>query len=494
MRLRLTDEQKCAAATAATRVYIEAAPGSGKTTVAAERYGVIRYGGAANGRGTVALSFARSARGELERRVRRRWGTEATRWPHKVWTLDSLHWAIVTHLLKTGVIEWPGGHTDLIVVDSWRGHAGSRVLYPNSYQRVAALNAKRVTSRGVKVAETTFGYGNKAPFEKMLAAGICTHEEIRQLLSIAVQRRESQAAIRDYFANSTKAVIVDEIFDGNLVDLRIVYLAAEAGIPTTVIGDPWQALYDFRGARPELVPQLVKNLAFETFPVNQSFRFETAEMQALTGGLRAGDGATVLPGAAPETDVVLASHWDPLWQVSDCVLPFSFGQIGNRVDAAIGLLLDRVVTAHFAELSSVRPEAAVILDLEPDAVRLEAAVALNPVLDRLAGGTTADAAAALSMLRQALLSMGSKSVPKLAAAKEAERVERLRMLAQRLGRSDLMPGMTVHQAKGREWDKVGVHLTPTQAARVAAGLSQANSTDRLLYVALTRARQTVRLV
>jgi DNA helicase-2/ATP-dependent DNA helicase PcrA len=217
-------------------------------------------------------------------------------------------------------------------------------------------------------------------------------------------------------------------------------------------------------------------------------------MQDLTDRLRAGEGVTVDTGAASETDVVLASHWEPLWAASDLVLPFSFGQIGNRIDAAIGLLLRRVVTSHFGELSSFGPEAALILDLEPDVVRVEAATVFNPVLERLSGGTATDAEGALALLRRTLLDMESKTIPKLAPPKEAERVERLRRLAQRIGNADLVPGMTVHQAKGREWTNVGAHLTRGQQARVAAGLSQANETDRLLYVALTRAKRTVRLV
>jgi putative ATP-dependent endonuclease of OLD family len=84
MRLQLTEEQRVAATAADGRVYIEASPGSGKTTVAAERYGVSRYLAPGTGRGVMALSFARSARGELERRVRRRWGVDAMRWPHRV--------------------------------------------------------------------------------------------------------------------------------------------------------------------------------------------------------------------------------------------------------------------------------------------------------------------------------------------------------------------------------------------------------------------------
>ena len=52
-----------------------------------------------------------------------------------------------------------------------------------------------------------------------------------------------RANVTDFLQNTIKSLIVDEVFDGNLVDLRIVWLAAAAGVPTTLIGDPWQALY-----------------------------------------------------------------------------------------------------------------------------------------------------------------------------------------------------------------------------------------------------------
>ena len=57
-----------------------------------------------------------------------------------------------------------------------------------------------------------------------------------------------------------------------------------------------------------------------------------------------------------------------------------------------------------------------------------------------------------------------------------------------------MPGMTVHQAKGREWPVTGVRFTKSQIERLAGGLLEKNPDDRLLYVALTRARRAVRLV
>ncbi|MFI7519558.1 hypothetical protein [Micromonospora globbae] len=47
------------------------------------------------------------------------------------------------------------------------------------------------------------------------------------------------------------------------------------------------------------------------------------------------------------------------------------------------------------------------------------------------------------------------------------------------------------QAKGREWEAVGVCLTGTEKAALASGLDPLNSNHRILYVALTRARSTI---
>jgi len=413
MRLQLTDEQKRAAATSAQRAYIEAGPGCGKTTVAAERYGVLRFDGCSHAPGLVALSFARSARGELEDRVRRRWGSHALRWPHKVWTLDSLHRAILVHLLRTGQIAWPGGHTELTVHDSWRGQDGSRPLSPERpWRRVVRLNGRHVVSGTRAINEFGYGYTTKKPYEAMLAGGVCTHDEVRQILEIVVWNSELRPAVVEYLRTSMKALIVDEVFDGDRLDLAIVHLAAAADIPTTLIGDPWQALYEFRGARPELVAKIITTLSFDTLPVTQSFRFETPEMQQLARVLRGGEGVTVPAGAAGDVDVVLASWWKPLWGVADNVLPLAFGRINNRTDAAMAMLLERIVSGHFGHLPTRGPEAAMVLGLDPEIFRGDPGL-FAPVLDRLEGGTPAGARAALALLRATLTDMGSRPFRKM---------------------------------------------------------------------------------
>jgi DNA helicase-2/ATP-dependent DNA helicase PcrA len=491
MPLRLTKEQQRAAATTADRAYIEAGPGCGKTTVAAERFGVLRFDGCSPGPGLVALSFARSARGELEDRVRRRWGSHALRWPHKVWTLDSLHCAILVHLLRTGQLTWPGGQTELTVHDSWRGQDGSGSLTPDRpWRRVVTLNGRQVVSETRSVAEFGHGYTTKAPYETMLAAGVCTHDEVRQILEIVVWDGELRPAVVEYLRTSMKALIVDEVFDGDRLDLGIVHLAAAAGISSTLIGDPWQALYEFRGARPEIVATIITSLAFDKLPVTQSFRFETPEMQHLARVLRDGEGVTVPAGSTAAVDVVLASWWKPLWGVGDNVLPFAFGQINNRTDAAMAVLLEPLVSSHFGHVPTRGPEAALVLGLDPEILRGDPEV-FAPVLDRLEGGTPTGATAALALLRTTLTDMGSQPIRRMKEADEADRIEMLGALGRRIGRTHLIPGMTIHQAKGREWGNVGVHLLPNEAHRLAAGLAQERPSDRALYVAMTRAKRNV---
>ncbi|MFC9081324.1 3'-5' exonuclease [Streptomyces sp. NPDC057062] len=69
--------------------------------------------------------------------------------------------------------------------------------------------------------------------------------------------------------------------------------------------------------------------------------------------------------------------------------------------------------------------------------------------------------------------------------------DRLRL---RADASQLIPGLTAHQAKGREWNHVGVLLTDSERETLAAGLVKTREDHRTLYVALTRAKHATRRV
>ena len=123
--IQLTDAQVLAAAAPDRLVNIISAPGSGKTTIAAERYGYLRYQ-TSDLRGVLGLTFNRAAATELRERINRRWGANCIRPAHRVITFDHLHVDILTHLLSEGQLTWPGGITTLEVRDDYRGLAGFR--------------------------------------------------------------------------------------------------------------------------------------------------------------------------------------------------------------------------------------------------------------------------------------------------------------------------------------------------------------------------------
>jgi len=71
----------------------------------------------------------------------------------------------------------------------------------------------------------------------------------------------------------------------------------------------------------------------------------------------------------------------------------------------------------------------------------------------------------------------------------ANYTKRLDLIRSRvLGGKHLTLAMTVHQAKGREWDVVGLALNQEERMSLSAGLQRENESHRQLYVACTRAR------
>ena len=238
----LTDEQLIAAATAAPAVFLEAAPGSGKTTVAAQRFGALRFGrrlhaaGAVDTRPVLAVSFTRSATAELRQRVRRSWGPSALAWPHRICTLDTLVNDLLHDLLAGGLITWPAGHTQLDVKDSWKALVRHGF---GTAQRGAEVDAEGVvTVRVVRRYDYPRAVPEPIPMRVELAAGRCTHEDVRRILQRSLKDREDvRQRVRERLAKSVGALIVDEVYDANGLDLYLIRQVAMAGASVTVIGD-----------------------------------------------------------------------------------------------------------------------------------------------------------------------------------------------------------------------------------------------------------------
>lgn len=488
--VRLTPEQALAAAAQDRLVNIVSAPGSGKTTVAAERFGYQRHL-IGDARGVLGLCFNRAAVAELRVRVNARWGGGAISPPHRVMTFDHLHVELLHRLLDAGLVNWPNGLRELDVRDDYRGTPGFRFLTPpNNFRRVAVLDGRRnVVSVGRKVEQPTTGIGNVGAHRALLSAGVVSHDDVRNILLSAMVVDELREFASSWLTASFRALVIDEVYDAAILDLNVAFLAAEAGLDVTLIGDPWQALYKWRGATPDEVQRLLGATTdrFVEYQQPQSFRFVGDQMPELARALRNGEPISLPSGTSEQVDVALARTWRPLWSAGDNILPLSFRTIENATDAALNLLLD-VVTRGRLGVSSFGREAAIArLGLDRERFLAEQDRVFQPIVAGLrAGKAPADV---LDELRNAIRDLGVNRPRRLGAAAEIERIAQVARLAVRLAKDSVVPGLTVYQAKGREWERVGVVLTRAQRALLTTGLHELDDEHCVVYVALTRAKR-----
>lgn len=480
----LTAEQARAAGSMDAYTYIEAAPGSGKTTVAAERFGVLRFSPASDDRAVVAVSFTRSATAELGQRIRRRWGPSALAWPHRVATFDAVLCDLVTYLLRRGLLRWPGSHEELIVHDTWKVRLTHQWKRHQPYLAVDDNGNIFVTSGWAKSPDNRV---DMKEFQEAVSSGECTHEDIRRVLATTLTRPIIADAIGQRLRDTIRAIIVDEVFDANTLDLRLVEIACEQGIDTSIIGDPWQALYRFRGARPEHVPNLVQARGFIHRPLTTSFRFRTQDAQTLSTRLRAGQPVTLPVGTSLDADVVLAGTWKYLWGSGDNVLPLSFSSTPeNPTEAAAILLLDRVTQITLGQRATFLGDALTTLGITDQEAVVRMSQPFTDVLDILASADPSAADTAWKKLVDVVKSESPRTFPRKHATQVA-RLEKIRRVLRSSTRI-FIPGITIHQAKGREWDTVAVRLTDGERDTLGGGLDGQNEEHRKLYVALTRGR------
>lgn len=487
VRSTLTPEQLVPATSREPRTYVEAAPGSGKTYLSVERYGYLRYGLLrSDHRGIAAVSFARSASGELRGRIVRRWGRSAASWPNFVGTIDELNRRVLRRLLEERLLHWPGGHTDIDVADSWRQAAGarSRVAKEKGWLRlVPSDNGELAFELVTSGHRPSSFYTDQEAYEKVLAEGRGTHDEVRSILAgVLASHGGIRVAVSEFLFNSFSHLLVDEAFDMNELDVSMVRLVGESGVGVTVVGDPWQSLYEFRGSRPKLMKALVAT-GYEKHTVLGSHRYRTDEMRLLAGNLALGQPFSVLgpePGRRP--DIVLAPKWTPLWEFDE--LPVLPAGIGTNIDggpfsAALLLLLNEVTTDRFDVAVTGFAEASAFIGWTGDRLQLQGA--LVALADHTASNTDVWVALAAGLATAVWPAPGA-----IARA----RLDRLIQLV----RSPSAPilGLSIHQAKGLQWPTVDL-IHPSLQANVVYRLDQDNVIHRTVYVALTRARDSVRV-
>lgn len=498
-RPSLTAGQLAAATSRARVTYVRAGPGAGKTHLCAEAYGHSRYvRHRREPRGVVAVTFARSARRELRNRIDRYWGPPSLGLPNAVCTFDELHRRLLRHLVQEGLVHWPGGDLPGRVIDRWPPESKAKSTVAKGKKRCYAwFDAEtgdviiRAEDERTRRTPTPVFVDDDDLFRALEAE--FTHVDVRNVLE-GLARSESPShhrAAKSFFATSVCHIIVDEAFDMNPLDLWVLKVAERAGVALTLVGDPWQSLYEFRDSTPQRVKVFVERADVRRVDVPGEHRFDTPEMRQLVELLYEGKPFSVRrPEIGDSFDVVLAHDWADLWaEERISVVP---AEPPSRLDSTIHtscfiLLLDSFIAGKF-ERDVARSEAAARrhgISIEDSRDRLA------PLVEEIAMGELSPTECWERLVSEFRTDESTKWNPPKVRAREC--MTRLVNLIAKPGGVCL--GLTAHQAKGLEWEKVLLldrELTTSAARRNQ--LDQKHEQHRKTYVALTRARRHVRVL
>lgn len=471
---------------------VEAGPGTGKTLTAAERFGHLAHDPSINPhRGVLVLTFTVGATTVVQRAIRQRWGHASLSWPHRAQTFDSVFRSILEFLLRSHEIVWPQGLLAIDAIDEWQELNPAPGINPLEW--VPCLRDGRVGCRTRRVEPGSYVVTAKKRLMPQLERGCCTHDAVRDLVLQAVADPTLRLRVVEFLRTLSSCVLVDEAFDANETDVQLLQLFVDAGCSLSLVGDPWQALYGFRDAEPELLESvLLGPLNFERQVLEECFRFDSPAVIDLMSRLRAGEACPTI-GSLDFPDVVLAPEWKLLWGTAPNVMPLAFGQVRTKIDAVSVLLLDTFLQGRGMSGARLAGGACKLLRIEESAVRQAGAMAFGPVFEVLQSDKPGVPEQALDMLSRIPKDhFGAAAKLPVGEKERARHAPRLEALRERL-RFDgtLIPGLTVHQAKGEEWDRVAVVLSDADIAALSAGLRQQEPEDRRLYVSLTRARKAV---
>ena len=152
----------------------------------------------------------------------------------------------------------------------------------------------------------------------------------------------------------------------------------------------------------------------------------------------------------------------------------------------MNLLLDVVTRARLGTAAYGREGAIMKLGLDREYFQAKQDQAFMPIVESLRAGR--DEAQVLDDLREAIKSLGVRKPIRLSEKNETDARRQLARLAERLKQTTVIPGLTVFQAKGREWERVGVTLNHNQVDALKSGLRELEEEHCIIYVAITRAK------
>lgn len=525
----LDEAQRAAVTSPAGPLCVHAGAGSGKTRVLTRRIAHRAATGDLDPRHALALTFTRKAAGELRSRLRRlglRDDVAAGTFHAIAYAQLRARWAdrgAEVPRLMDRKLRFVGDllgrrrdkAQDVVAEIEW---ASARLISPSEYLDRAARAGRRPPLPGDEMPHLLDRYA-----EAKTEARVIDFDDLLRL-TLRIMERDAQAAAAQRWR--FRHLFVDEFQDVNPLQYRLLRAWLGDGDDLFVVGDPHQAIYGWNGADARYLDRFEEAFPVDRFPgvavlhLRDNYRStpqilataaavlatsrlvahrpdgplptvtahadEAAEARAITRDVRDRHG----PGRPWSTQAVLVRS-----NAQAAVITEALGRVGipHRLRGADRLLTRPAVADAMARFRRERYET-VIADLR-----------LPPVADQGAGDRpdSPDAAgkaeeAAQAAEDRATLVVLAREYEALDPSPSGPGFASWLVAAVRSGEGadrDVVEVSTFHAAKGLEWPVVhlaGVEdgLVPIVYAKTPGAVAEE---QRLLYVAITRAEEELRL-
>ena len=526
----LNDDQRAAVTSTAAPLRILAGAGSGKTRVLTRRIGHRCATGDADPRYVLALTFTRKAAGELRQRLRQlglrdmvaagtfhgvawaqlqaRWGDRGVRTPELITRKAPL----MAKAMPGGLARKPGAVRDVTSEIEW---ATARLVEPGGYAAAMAAAGRAAPIDPAAVDATWLAYVEHKRTQRSI-----DFDDLLRLWRRDLEGDPDFAAVQRYLF---RHLFVDEFQDVNPAQHALLAALVGDSVDLCVVGDPNQAIYAWNGADAGFLVDFEQRWpGAGTVRLVDSYRSTPQVLRTANAVLRAAVGADAEVAAlvphrpdGPEPTITAAAddaeearlvaravrdahrpggRWfrQAVLVRTNAQLPLleqalQAAGIPSRVRGG-GALLDQPEVK--AALRTVRdhpgPFDAVVAELESAAAGLAGDLAPGAAPDSRAANVDA-----LARLARDYRDLGGAATTPgfLAWLADFARAD----LHDPSG--DAVDLLTFHAAKGLEWPVV--HLAGLEDGFVPighAGTRAARAEERrLLYVALTRARDELHL-
>ncbi|MFN2360476.1 MAG: ATP-dependent helicase [Marinobacter sp.] len=284
----LTDEQQAIITAGFEHAVITAVAGSGKTSTLAWRIRYLLEQGHDPNR-MLVLMFNRSARVDFERKLREVSRDTGLALP-EIRTYHAMGLRLYKRFVREGFLP---GFSDKILTDqeiSYQAWQLTRRLAPEDLADEIRRNKKdfvetavnfidlvKTTLSPVDIVFEELGYSDKHRYLIDLFHSFEQWRKSRSRISYADMLYEPVMAIHQnpplqrLVGNKMDLILVDEYQDTNEIQhLLLRYVAGERA-RVTVVGDPDQTIYEFRGAKPEFILKRFSE-EFET-PLEQTLSY-----------------------------------------------------------------------------------------------------------------------------------------------------------------------------------------------------------------------------